>query len=224
MPPRFLPRLVEADLSHNKILTVEDRTFVMQRALRKLSLESNRIGRVSNRSFEGLRSLRELSLRSNQLEALPENLFKFAANLEELDLSRNRIGEVHQSAFKGTFVYFGAENMEEIRFVQLNCHKSMAPMANLANSFNKISIKIPNKFTYKSTIEITIEITNKIANKITDRFAVIGLGANTHNLDPLDALAPVTGHRDGPLRARLEQARKFARVEMFRSGARAITA
>lgn len=98
---RFLRQLLEADLSHNKIVTISNKAFSSQVNLKHLRLESNKISQVNNLTFYGLRQLEVISLRGNIIEALPDDLFEYCPKLKEIDLSQNRIADIQPTAFKG---------------------------------------------------------------------------------------------------------------------------
>eukprot|EP00094_Tigriopus_californicus_P005355 TCALIF_05164-PA protein Name:"Similar to LRRN2 Leucine-rich repeat neuronal protein 2 (Homo sapiens)" AED:0.14 eAED:0.14 QI:0/0.33/0.5/0.75/0.66/0.75/4/1171/640 len=97
----FLRQLVEADLSHNKIVTISNKAFSSQVNLKHLRLESNKISQVNNLTFYGLRQLEVISLRGNIIESLPDDLFEYCPKLKEIDLSQNRIADIQPTAFKG---------------------------------------------------------------------------------------------------------------------------
>lgn len=90
------------DLSHNKIVAVQDSSFTRSFNLKKLNLEGNKISKVTNETFAGLSKLQTLSLRKNEIVSLPAGAFSSnVPSLVDLDLSGNRITEI--GAFHGGF-------------------------------------------------------------------------------------------------------------------------
>ena len=101
---RFYTKLVMIDLSHNKIVAVQDSSFTRSFSLKKLNLEGNRVSKVTNETFAGLGKLQYLSLKKNEIVSLPAGVFSSnAPSLVHLDLSGNRITEISNGAFDGGF-------------------------------------------------------------------------------------------------------------------------
>ena len=73
--PRFYTKLELIDLSHNKIVAVQDSSFTRSFNLKKLNLEGNKISKVTNETFAGLSKLQSLSLRKNEIVSLPAGAF-----------------------------------------------------------------------------------------------------------------------------------------------------
>ena len=83
------------DLSHNKIVDVQDSSFTRSFNLKSLNLEGNKISKVTNETFAGLNKLQYLSLRKNDIVSLPAGVFSSnVPSLIDLDLSGNRITEI----------------------------------------------------------------------------------------------------------------------------------
>ena len=102
--PRFYTKLELIDLSHNKIVAVQDSSFTRSFNLKKLNLEGNKISKVTNETFAGLSKLQSLSLRKNEIVSLPAGAFSSnVPSLVGLDLSGNRITEISNAAFDGGF-------------------------------------------------------------------------------------------------------------------------
>ncbi|RWS25140.1 insulin-like growth factor-binding protein complex acid labile subunit [Leptotrombidium deliense] len=94
-------KLETLSLTANRIVAIDEHSFVNSRSLRFLNLEKNNVKLVTNTTFHGLGSLLTLKLRSNLIESLPKNTFYDLNNLEELDLSDNKISEISEDAFVG---------------------------------------------------------------------------------------------------------------------------
>eukprot|EP00057_Strongylocentrotus_purpuratus_P026347 XP_011680821.1 PREDICTED: toll-like receptor 4 [Strongylocentrotus purpuratus] len=85
-----LTRLVELDLSRNKIITVEPVFFQGMRELKVLNLNFNQIKYINPNTDEWTLDLNELYLRSNSLTEISEFAFFGLRNLTLLDLSFNK--------------------------------------------------------------------------------------------------------------------------------------
>ncbi|XP_030845983.1 toll-like receptor 3 [Strongylocentrotus purpuratus] len=85
-----LTRLVELDLSRNKIITVEPVFFQGMRELKVLNLNFNQIKYINPNTDEWTLDLNELYLRSNSLTEISEFAFFGLRNLTLLDLSLNK--------------------------------------------------------------------------------------------------------------------------------------
>ncbi|XP_026681303.1 chondroadherin-like protein [Diaphorina citri] len=88
---QFYLSLQHVDLSHNHLVNIPIGGFEPQEKLVELQLNHNKLSSVNNKTFIGLKSLKVLNLRGNFLEDLPGRLFAPLSHLEELDLGQNRI-------------------------------------------------------------------------------------------------------------------------------------
>ncbi|KAI9564782.1 Insulin-like growth factor-binding protein complex acid labile chain [Daphnia sinensis] len=99
---RFYVELLYVDFSHNRLVSIQDRTFEGQRKLNELRLDHNKISVIGNGTWLGLsRDLTILSLRENYISSLDERAFATAGRIRELDLGRNRLEQIHPEAFAG---------------------------------------------------------------------------------------------------------------------------
>uniref|UniRef100_A0A670JYZ7 LRRCT domain-containing protein n=1 Tax=Podarcis muralis TaxID=64176 RepID=A0A670JYZ7_PODMU len=78
-------------LDYNRIATLQNRTFVVQGALRHLSLRSNILGVIHPQALAGLSELRELDLSGNYLIVLQPNTFLPVPRLRMLNLGNNKL-------------------------------------------------------------------------------------------------------------------------------------
>ncbi|XP_075981450.1 uncharacterized protein LOC142980056 isoform X2 [Anticarsia gemmatalis] len=96
-PFYHLSRLMELNLSHNKLTEIKD-LFVFENQpnrLKKLSLAYNAIGDVPGYAFEELSSLTELDLSYNIISDLTEEPFYNLTKLAILKLNNNRIKDLN---------------------------------------------------------------------------------------------------------------------------------
>lgn len=98
---QFYGELQYVDLSHNHLVSIQNRSFEAQKKLVEFHLDHNRMSQITKKTFDGLRQLKVLSLRGNFLEDLPDRLFVVLNILEELDLGQNRISRIDSAAFEG---------------------------------------------------------------------------------------------------------------------------
>ncbi|XP_053222951.1 leucine-rich repeat-containing protein 26-like [Podarcis raffonei] len=78
-------------LDYNRIATLQNSTFVVQGALRHLSLRSNILGVIYPQALAGLSELRELDLSGNYLIVLQPNTFLPVPKLRMLNLGNNKL-------------------------------------------------------------------------------------------------------------------------------------
>uniref|UniRef100_A0A8D8V0Y6 Leucine-rich repeat neuronal protein 2 n=1 Tax=Cacopsylla melanoneura TaxID=428564 RepID=A0A8D8V0Y6_9HEMI len=98
---QFYSSLQYVDLSHNQLVNIPIKGFEPQEKLVELQLNHNKLSSVNNKTFIGLKSLKVLNLRGNFLEDLPDSLFAPLSHLEELDLGQNRISRIDRACFEG---------------------------------------------------------------------------------------------------------------------------
>lgn len=95
-----LPSLKNLDINKNKLVFLDDNTFLQSTHLKILNLNNNLITNLSANCLDTLTNLAELKISHNKLNNLPNGLFKKLRNLELLDLSRNHITVIHGLLFK----------------------------------------------------------------------------------------------------------------------------
>ncbi len=88
----FLVELRTLDLSHNKIVNIEDITSLSQ--LQDLNLAYNRLRSLDSMAFESLHNLHHLDLSHNFLSHLDDAPFQDLFNLQILDISWNQVSDV----------------------------------------------------------------------------------------------------------------------------------
>ncbi|XP_077292360.1 leucine-rich repeat-containing protein 2mit [Arctopsyche grandis] len=87
------------DLSHNSILTVNNRTFSNVKKLLYLDLSGNRIVNLSVECFSGLGKLLHMDLSSNNLTLLSDAVFQPLLSLQKLNLSSNQLEVLCEKSF-----------------------------------------------------------------------------------------------------------------------------
>ena len=88
---KFMPHLVEIDLSHNAIHTIEPQVFQDLPALQRLILQYNNLQQIHEPTLYGSFSIQGILLRGNKLTTLPQNLFRDQKLLGFLNLSYNKL-------------------------------------------------------------------------------------------------------------------------------------
>lgn len=89
------PNLTFSNLRGNKIVTLEEKTFLKNKFLVELDLSANEIKDIHPQAFIGARALAFVNLSGNSLQgSLPSNTFSTNYNLKTLDLSVNRLQSV----------------------------------------------------------------------------------------------------------------------------------
>ncbi|KAJ5077449.1 hypothetical protein M0811_05972 [Anaeramoeba ignava] len=98
-----LTKLIDLDLSDNRIERFEDNAFMHLHSISKLNLAKNRISSLPE-SVSTMRNLSMLNLSSNNLQKLPQNIGNLV-NLKELDLSENKLQSLPDEIGQLIFVY-----------------------------------------------------------------------------------------------------------------------
>lgn len=98
----FYDKLVQLDLSGNKINTLGSSNFEHQKVLLHLNLSSNVIEKLGKDSLKGLKALTVLDMSYNRLEKLTSIAFRELHSLVILKLSANRLMHLEDGVFKST--------------------------------------------------------------------------------------------------------------------------
>ncbi|VDK74302.1 unnamed protein product, partial [Onchocerca ochengi] len=93
IPPELnkLKHLVKLDLSHNRIVVIENETFANLTKLSTLILSYNKLQCLEEEAFTHLTSLRILSLHGNDISVLPESAFANLHNITHIALGSNSL-------------------------------------------------------------------------------------------------------------------------------------
>lgn len=92
--------VLQLDLSHGYIFSLNPRLFEMLKDLKKLNLAFNKINKISDYAFHGLNSLQILNLSYNLLGELYNSNFYGLPSIAYLDLQRNHIGIIQDRTFR----------------------------------------------------------------------------------------------------------------------------
>ncbi len=93
--------LQELSLSDNNLTVLPPEIFDGLQNLQRLSLGNNELTILSPRTFYGLQNLRVLYLSNNRLTALPTGIFNELHNLLDLRLGNNRLTTIEPGIFNG---------------------------------------------------------------------------------------------------------------------------
>lgn len=99
VPIQLNPELHELDLSNNKIANLHF-SFAFYEKLVNLNLSHNRIKTLGNANFNSQTNLTRLDLSSNQIDNLTKDSLKGLKALTHLDLSNNSLEEINAIAFR----------------------------------------------------------------------------------------------------------------------------
>ncbi|KAJ8918711.1 hypothetical protein NQ315_015031 [Exocentrus adspersus] len=99
VPIQLNPELHELDLSNNKIVHIHF-SFPFYEKLVNLNLSHNRIKTLGNANFNSQTNLTRLDLSSNQIENLTKDSLKGLKALTHLDLSNNSLEEINSASFR----------------------------------------------------------------------------------------------------------------------------
>lgn len=130
---QFYAELIYLDLSINHLFNIPARTFAHQKILEELHLNHNKIGSINNKTFIGLNSLTVLNLRGNFLDTIGYGVFSTLSKLEELNLGQNRISRIEIGAFDSlTNLRVLVLDDNQLSMVP---SPTLAPLSNLAELF-----------------------------------------------------------------------------------------
>ncbi|PRD33646.1 UNVERIFIED_CONTAM: Asporin [Trichonephila clavipes] len=90
----------ELDLSVNKIMKIDNFTFVRFKSLALLRLSHNYLSEITPGLLEGLSNLRVLEVGHNALQKLEKSTFRATPSLQELRLQYNPIFELPEDIFQ----------------------------------------------------------------------------------------------------------------------------
>lgn len=95
-----LRRIVDIDLSYNRLEYIDERLFEKNRLLERLNLEGNKFMSISGSPLLKTPSLRVLNLKKSQLSFVLDTMFSKMPNLIELDLSQNLLNTLRLEDFQ----------------------------------------------------------------------------------------------------------------------------
>ena len=92
----FYAQLQYVDLSHNQLISLPDRGFIQQKKLVELDLSKNKIVKVLNGTFDGLKNIYSLINSGKLLKVSHGGLFFHIKSAQQLDLRQNTIKPINQ--------------------------------------------------------------------------------------------------------------------------------
>ncbi|KPP76228.1 amphoterin-induced protein 3-like [Scleropages formosus] len=145
LPAELPASAATLDLSHNRLVQLEDAAFSGLPRLESLRLSHNRLSRISPGTFRNATTLRHLDLSSNELHVVEQHYFQELVGLEELLLFNNRIVRVESKALSSLSrlrrAYLSHNRLTDFPFFSIQEH-SHPFLATLDLSSNRMS-KLP---------------------------------------------------------------------------------
>ncbi|XP_062981660.1 toll-like receptor 5 [Elgaria multicarinata webbii] len=151
--------LLELNISHSFIFSLNPYVFQYLADLKFLDLNSNNINQIQKEAFFGLQSLERLYLSDNLLGELLAYSFKGLHNLIYLDLQHNHIGVIQE----GTFEHL--PRLQEV-YLRDNALKVIRSLPNLNYAFlgdNRLSSTGTNRITAINATNLDLE-GNRLGN------------------------------------------------------------
>lgn len=168
------PNLTYANLRKNKIVTLQEKSFLKNKCLVELDISANEISDIHPQAFVGARQLKFVNLSANSLQGfLPSNTFSTNYNLKTLDLSMNRLQSV------GNLSMLMLENLDlsqcQIKEIDKDSLKSLPWLTFLNLSHNPIE-NMPDNIQswYLRHIDLSYCRLSSITNDTFKRFPEIG--------------------------------------------------
>lgn len=172
LPPGLfngLGQTVLLDLSHNEITShwIGTETFADLIRLVNLDLSFNRLSRIDASTFRSEYSLEILQLHHNEIESIADNAFSSLYNLHTLVLSHNRLTHIDSLSLSGLHVLnMLALDTNKIDFIHNMAFKNISNLMELNVSQNKLE-SVPhaiNTLQYLRSLDLSynriIEIDN----------------------------------------------------------------
>ncbi|CAF4787736.1 unnamed protein product [Pieris macdunnoughi] len=197
--------IVELDISHQRLTSIEDFAFVGLDMLEVLMLNNNEIQNVSKSSFDSLRNLRRLDLSDNQIHdlnfevinllklqflSLKGNLLRIIGKghfdslnlMEMLDVSNNNISEVESFSFKdlNELISFDISNNPLSQALENNTFKGLISLPALDISCTSLTVIKNNSFNEMTSLH-TLNISHSTVNEVSFNSFI-----NTGNINVLD--------------------------------------
>jgi Leucine-rich repeat (LRR) protein len=144
LPPGLfngLGQMVLLDLSHNEITShwIGPDTFADLIRLVNLDLSFNRLSRIDASTFRSEYSLEILQLHHNEIESIADNAFSSLYNLHTLVLSHNRLTRIDSLSLSGLHVLnMLALDTNKIDYIDNMAFKNISNLMELNVSMNKL--------------------------------------------------------------------------------------
>jgi Leucine-rich repeat (LRR) protein len=144
----LMPNLVYLDLSHNRLISIKDESFLNLKRLKHLNLSYNKLdlrSEFNNISyFKGQSNLEILDLSFNQIKYLDSNVtFRYLGSLKLLNVSDNKMKFIDSYVF-GFLTELSDLNLasNSLSFINENCFYNLSKLKSLMLSFNQINSTI----------------------------------------------------------------------------------
>ena len=89
------------DLSHNRIVSIDDGVMETLPHLESLYLQNNDLSELSPRTLSGLKALSVLDLSHNRIQVVKDKVFSDLEYLQELNLAGNGVQQIRDDSFLG---------------------------------------------------------------------------------------------------------------------------
>jgi len=150
-----LEYLIFLYLSRNKIVSVDQNVFTMNRRLEVLKLDYNILDFPQDRPFLRIPSLKSLDISSCSIRSLPEEAFVWLPSLEELTLARNNLQYLPRKVFlhlKSLKYLYLSHNFLTALQEDLFVMSKKLVILDLSN--NELQTLHPQMFTFLQNVEI----------------------------------------------------------------------
>ena len=172
LPPGLfnaLGSIVLLDISHNEITShwIGPETFADLTRLVNLDLSFNRMSRIDAQTFRSQYSLEVLQLHHNEIESIADNAFQSLYNLHTLVLSHNRLTRIDSLSLSGLHVLnILALDSNKLDAIDGNAFKNISNLMELNLSYNKLE-SVPtaiNTLQYLRSLDLSYNRISQIDN------------------------------------------------------------
>jgi Leucine-rich repeat (LRR) protein len=169
---RELEYLIFLYLSRNRIVSLDQNVFTMNRRLEVLKLDYNILSFPRGRPFLNIPSLKSLDISSCSIKYLPEETFVLLPSLEELTLARNNLQDLPRKVFlhlKSLKYLYLSHNLLKALHEDLFFMSQKLVILDLSN--NDLQTLHPQVFTFLHSVEILKLSGNRLKTVDFDVFA-----------------------------------------------------
>jgi Leucine-rich repeat (LRR) protein len=166
-----LEYLVFLYLSRNRIVSLDQNVFALNRRLEVLKLDYNILDFPQGRPFLNIPSLKSLDISSCSIKSVPEEAFIMVPSLEELTLARNNLQDLPRKLFlhlKSLKYLYLSHNFLSALHEDLFVISKKLVILDLSN--NELQILHPQVFTFLPSVEILKLSGNRLKTVDFDMF------------------------------------------------------
>ncbi|XP_054263744.1 leucine-rich repeat-containing protein 15-like [Macrosteles quadrilineatus] len=98
-PGMLIHPVIALNMSHNRLIHVQESLFTNWTDILILDLSSNSIQTIDQNAFKGLSSLTELYLNNNSIKVLSSNITNYLLKLKVLSITSNKLKEIEPAVF-----------------------------------------------------------------------------------------------------------------------------